>query len=130
MASITTDSDGRRRIMFVAKDGKRKTIYLGRMHAKAVNAIKVRVEQLVSAQLSGHSVDDEIARWLAGIGDELADKLASVGLVPRRESSQLAAFLDGYIGSRQDVKGSTATVYGHTRRSGGVFRGGQTAPRN
>jgi integrase len=29
----------------------------------------------------------------------------------------LAAFIDGYIAKRTDVKGATATVYGHTRRN-------------
>jgi integrase len=116
MASIATDSGGRRRILFVAKDGKRKTLYLGKTPVKAASAIKFRVEQLNSAQIAGHAVDDDIARWLANVGDDLNGKLAAVGLVAPRESSLLAAFLDGYIASRADVKGSTATVYGHTRR--------------
>lgn len=116
MASIATDSSGRKRILFVGKDGRRKAIYLGKLNVKAATAVKFRVEQLNAAQISGHAVDDDTARWLSTIGDELTDKLATVGLMTARHSALLAAFLDGYIASRSDVKGSTATVYGHTRR--------------
>ncbi len=52
MASISTNADGRRRILFVAKDGSRKTIYLGRMPKKMVDGLLVRVEQLVSSSSS------------------------------------------------------------------------------
>ena len=46
----------------------------------------------------------------------MLDKLAAVGLIPKREAATLGAFLDRYVAMRADVKGTTATVYGHTRR--------------
>lgn len=116
MASIAKDKSGNRRILFVNRHGKRKTIYLGRTPAKIVATVKLRVEQLNSAQIAQTPPDDETLRWLGNVGEELSRKLAAVGLIAGRQSTTLAEFLDDYIQSRTDVKGSTATVYGHTRR--------------
>ncbi len=49
---------------------------------------------------SGFSIDNETAAWVAKIGDELADKLACVGLVPSRKKAggmKLAEFIEEYI---------------------------------
>ncbi len=64
-------------------------------------------------------IDADVAEWLGKIDAKLYDKLEAVGLVPKRaqaEQATLAAFVDGFIADRSDVKGATATVYGHTRR--------------
>ena len=44
-------------------------------------------------------------------------KLAAVGLVERRESAVLGAFLDSYLAKRIDVKTATKTNWGHSRRN-------------
>jgi integrase len=79
--------------------------------------VKLKVEKLVVASITGAAVEDETARWVAQLADTLYEKLAAVGPVPKSEAVTLQAFLDGYIASRADVKPSTATVYGHTRRN-------------
>jgi hypothetical protein len=53
MASIGNDPGGRRRILFVDIDSKRRTIRLGKMAKRQAEAIKVRVEHLVAAKISG-----------------------------------------------------------------------------
>lgn len=116
MASISREPNGRRSIQFVAGDGKRRTIRLGKISQRGAEAVKLRVEMLNAAAISGHAVDPDTAKWLAKIEDDLRDKLTRVGLVHRREASKLAEFIDGYIADRADVKPATATVYGHTRR--------------
>jgi integrase len=73
------------------------------------------VEHLNAAKIHGHAVDDETARWMANLDDVLADKLAAVGLISRRERATLAAFIDGYISGRTDVKGRTVAKYRTTR---------------
>ena len=40
MASISTSADGRRTIQFVAKDGKRSSIRLGRMPMKSADVLR------------------------------------------------------------------------------------------
>lgn len=116
MASITKQSNGHRTIQFVASDGKRRSIRLGKVPQRVAEAIKFRVEQVNVAKIHGHAIDDDTARWLAGLDEMLTDKLARVGLVPRRKRATLAAFLNSYI-SRNDVKAATVTVWGHTRRN-------------
>ena len=67
----------------------------------------------MSAQLSNASIDNDTASWVSGLGATMHDKLAAVGLLPKRdakESAKLATFIDGYIKSRSDVKGDTAVV--------------------
>ena len=115
MASIAKDPNGRRRILFVARDGKRKTIRLGKVSQRHAEMVKLRVEQLNAAAVAGHPIDRDTARWLSEIDDSLAEKLAKVGLVSRRDRATLLDFLDGYIDSRRDVKKSTKNLYHQTR---------------
>jgi hypothetical protein len=104
MASIAQEPNGRRRILFTAPDGKRKTIRLGKVPQRAAEMICTKVEALLAAAMSGCPWDGETARWVADLQDDLAGKLAAVGLIPRRASSTLAAFLESYINERTDVK--------------------------
>jgi len=107
MASISTDKAGLRRILFVNGNGDRKAVRLGRAPMKLAREIKVRVEALNAAKISRTSLDNEIAAWVAGIEDELANKLAAVGLIPTRTPMRvptLGPFIREYIESRTDVK--------------------------
>jgi hypothetical protein len=62
MASIANDPNGRRRILFIAPDGRRKTIRLGKVPQRAAETIRVHVEHLVSAAASGHAPADTTTR--------------------------------------------------------------------
>ncbi len=121
MASISTSKrNGRRRLMFNGADGNRRTVNLGKMPSKQADAVKLRVEHLVSSQITRHSPDDETARWIAALPDALRRKLAAVGLPvgPARSTHSLADLLDEF--DRYDagnVKPSTRTAHGHTRRN-------------
>jgi len=115
MASIGRDKNGRRRILFVDQDGSRKTIRLGKVTAKQAVAFKVKLEALISGRFS--SIDDETARWVAGLPDDMHGKLAAVGLVQPRASMRLGDFLDGYIEARDDVKPNTLIVLRQSRQN-------------
>ncbi|MEE9296465.1 MAG: integrase, partial [Phycisphaerae bacterium] len=65
MASITREPAGRRTIQFVGADKRRRSIRLGKASQRTAEAVKFRVEQLVTATITGHAMDDETARWLA-----------------------------------------------------------------
>lgn len=114
MASISKSADGSRMIQFAGRDGKRRSVRLGKMPLRMAESIKRRVECLVAAQLSQHAVDDETSRWVARLDERLADKLARVGLIPQRDSSTLKPFLDGYKLGRADVKSGTKIFYQQT----------------
>jgi hypothetical protein len=114
MASISNDPNGRRTIQFVAGDGRRKSIRLGRVSQREAQEIKLRVERLVAAQTANLATDHETAQWLARIGNDLAAKLAAVGLVTPRQSFtiSLGQWLKQYREHRADVKEGTSTNYG------------------
>jgi integrase len=116
MASINRESNGRRTIQFVGPDGKRRSIRLGKVSQSMAERFRVKVEALARAVALGQLPDEEVSRWVTERDQVIADKLAAVGLIPKREAATLRAYLDRYIAMRADVKGTTATVYGHTRR--------------
>src|SRR5437016_196840 len=117
MASISADSRGRRRILFIGKDGQRKAIYLGDVTQKMAEGVKVRIEQLVASSITGHPVDDVTSRWLTELDSTMLNKLAAAGLIPKRQMAKLATFIDGYIASRSDAKPNTVKNYKVARKS-------------
>ena len=120
MASISRQPNGRRTVQFIAPDGKRRSIRLGKVTQRIAETVKLRVELLVAAKLAGHAIDDETARWLAGLDETMTDKLAAVGLVPKREPASIttvAGFLTEYVSRRTDVKPATREVWRQTERN-------------
>ena len=117
MASITKQANGRRLIQFTDPSGSRKSLRLGKVTQRAAEATKVRVENLISAAMTSHALDDETARWAANLDVVMAEKLAAVGLITRQEILRLKPFLDTYIASRSDAKPGTHLVYRHARRN-------------
>jgi site-specific recombinase XerD len=113
MASISRDPNGRRRIQFMDKDGSRKTLRLGKMSQKDAQKILSKVEAINAAAIAGTSWDNDIAEWVANLSPVLANKLARVGLIPKRkkhdepDSAQLGEFIDSYIAKRTDAKPRT-----------------------
>ncbi|MEQ9460431.1 MAG: tyrosine-type recombinase/integrase [Phycisphaeraceae bacterium] len=111
MASISNDPNGSRRILFTDAKGVRRTLRLGKVSKRHAQATKVRVEDLVSSQLTGHNPSDDTSRWLSGIDDRLHSRLAAVGLIEGRESIALGQFLETYIAGRKDVEPTTRATY-------------------
>ena len=119
MASITRESNGRRTVQFVAADGKRRSIRLGKASQRAAETFKVRVEELLVAKLTGRPVEAETARWLVGLPQTMSDRLANVGLIVPRVAVgtvTLGEHLKNYFAKRTDVKPATATNWKHSRR--------------
>ncbi len=124
MASISREPGGRRTIQFVGGDGKRRSIRLGKVSHRTAEAVKVRIEALVVAQITGQAPDDETARWVADRDERMIAKLARVGLIRARDPKArgnaqvtLGAFLEQYIGSRADVRRNSTLNYRQTAGS-------------
>jgi integrase len=115
LASITSDSDGRRRIQFTDMNGKRKTIRLGKLPMRDVERVKTFVEHLLNSQITKQPIDGETARWVANVGDTLAAKLAAAGLIKPRASATLADFIKGYVEGRTDLKPRTIIKFNATK---------------
>ncbi|MBX3356335.1 MAG: hypothetical protein KF724_11635 [Phycisphaeraceae bacterium] len=104
MASITTRSNGSRFISFRSASGAYRHITLGQVPKRYADALKVRVEDLVTATFVRHAPSDETARWLAGIDDRLYDKLVAVELAAPRRGTTLEEQVNRYIAEREDQR--------------------------
>lgn len=113
MASISTHKDGTRRLFFTDKRGERHAIHLGRMPKKQAEAIKRRVEQLIYHSVTGQPWDAELSTWVESIGESLADKFATHGLMQPRETRKLGDFLESLLEGRKayGLKPSTILNY-------------------
>jgi integrase len=121
MASISTNKNGSRRLYYFNPGGERRILYLGKIPRKQAATIAAHIEAIVAAQASNSSPPLETSQWLGGVGDQLHVKLVNQGLTTARGPQksaivELGTFLDCYVAARGDVKKSTQTFYGHTRR--------------
>jgi integrase len=119
MASVSTDKSGLRRVRFTDHDKKQQTIRLGRVPVRTANEVKTRVESILSARLAGLPIDSDTAAWIGKQEKKIADKLAAVGLIAKREervATTLGDFTKEYIDSRTDIKSGTRENLFHSRR--------------
>ena len=105
MASISQDDAGNVRIQFVAVDRKRKAVRLGKVSRKLTESIQSKVETLNAIAIAMMPIDSETARWVAGIGDELAARLAAAKppnttewIAPNRAQARMANTASGMLG--------------------------------
>ncbi len=117
MASIVKRPDGHRWIQFVDASEKRQTIRLGRATQKTAETVCARVEQLLSAKMTGNALDRDLSAWLSSIDATLQNKLAAVGLCPSRAASNLGPFIAEYVAGRTDVKPATKVIWKQGERS-------------
>jgi integrase len=102
MANVCSDPNGRKRIQFVAPDGTRRSIRLGKCSMKAADTIRGRVEQLLSAKILG-SMDRDLSLWVASIDVVLREKLERAGLLepitpePTKPKITLDDFLTDFL---------------------------------
>jgi len=123
MASIIKQPGGRKAIQFKSPDGKRRTIRLGKIAQRTAESVKTHIEQLASAAITGQAPPDETARWLTRLDETMSDKLARVGLIPKRGTIRLGTFLDEYFTKRTDVKGQTRRSWRPAKRNLLIFFG-------
>lgn len=117
MASVIQDPNGNKRIQWCVDQRHRRTLRLGAVSLKQAQAVKVRIEQIITAQLTG-IMDHEAAAWVGGLDDTMHGKLARLGLFPPRERTAptLGGLLDQYF-TLLSVKPGTIQTYGQTRQS-------------
>lgn len=119
MASIANDPDGRKRVLFNDPQGKRRTLRLGKCSKRIAESVRIRIESLVAARLTGMSPDADTARWLGELPDATHERLAGFGLVSTRERSQahtLGELVEAFEGTAT-VKESTMLAYRQTTAS-------------
>ena len=97
----------------MSADGKRKAIRIGKMNAKQSESLKVRVETLSASVASKIPLDSETSAWLGCIGDDLAAKLSSVGLIPERPKSVTLAGLLAIYAEEKEAGNRPGTRTNH-----------------
>src|SRR5262245_36990435 len=110
MASITNDPNGRRRIQFVAPDGARKTIRLGKCDKRTAEGVCRHVEGLLAARISGQPVPRDTAAWLTEVAPALRDKLAAVGLIDPERRLTVGEHLTQWLESKRAAGHAVASV--------------------
>ena len=110
MASVVTLKKGKRpirRIDFVDRTdgGRRKSIRLGAVNLKKAGEAKSHIEKLLNAKILNMSIDQETAAWLAGISDDIHERIARTGLCDSRErpsaAPSLSEFCQKYLKQRK-----------------------------
>ena len=104
MASISSDRTGNRTIQFIAGDGKRCSIRLGKMSMKEREKLKPKSLRSMEQPLPALAATMN-GRMVRSQKSTLYDKLAKVGLVPKRaepEKAKLGPFIDGDPEKRTD----------------------------
>jgi hypothetical protein len=131
MATIGNDPNGRKRILFVAGDGSRKTIRLGQMSKKQAKSCLLFIEDLCAAARGAKVMRNTTADWLADLDDTMHARLAAVGLVkPRKNSSTtLKQLLDSFF-EHLNVKPITSLGYQPTREALMEYFGADTPIRD
>ncbi len=116
MASISKDPNGNVCVQFVGGDQRRRSIRLGKITSKTANEIKLKVEHLNALAVAKLPMDAETARWVAGIGDDLAKKLAAVGLIPPRQTARAGVFLAAWLADKEAAgfKPTSIVAWGQT----------------
>jgi integrase len=118
MASLSREKNGDSRVQYVAIDGRRKSICIGKQNDRNAARIRDRIEVLVTSMKMGTPLDDHTQQWLVTIADTpLAKKLERAGLIKKQLKITLEAFIDEYLAFKeQKLKPTTLITLKQTRR--------------
>lgn len=116
MASIVSDANGTKRILFVDRNGKRRALYMGVRTNKWCISFVGKLDKLI-VQADAGIMEEPIADWLADMGDDLHAKLAAQELVKPRERQRqtLGAFLTELFTTFNNLKPNTLRNYTQAR---------------
>jgi integrase len=113
MASIGSESGDRKCIPFVAPDGKRKTLRIGKASDSVAGKVKAEVELLLEAIRTGRAPKASTLERIKEQEPKFRAKLANLGLIDAPEHKQretLKAFTDRCIASKVSAKPRTVEL--------------------
>lgn len=124
MASLSRTARGGYVVQFMA-GRDRRTIHLGTLPHKTAEQTRLRIEALLACAQVNAPADPVTAAWLAGLGDDMVQRLVRAGLLADREREALGPMLDRYIDQRQELKpGSLVNLKATARLLTDYFRPG------
>jgi len=119
MASISEEKGGRKTVQFVAPDGRRKSIRLGKANRRQAQVAALHIEELLTAKSTGGRLNPATAEWVSQVPETMRRRLERAELIApreRKECPRLVEWIDRYIVSRTDIKPRTLINYHDTRR--------------
>jgi len=105
--------------MFMAGDGNRRAIRLGKVSKGQAVAFKTKVEAIIGGLITSAAVDDETSRWMAALPDAMHARLAAVGLAKPRQTAAgvgLGVYIDAFIERQTTSKPGTLINLKQVRR--------------
>jgi len=113
MASIGNEPNGRKRVLFVAPDGKRKTLRLGKASESRAAEVKAQVERLLDAIRTGREPKDSTLSWVEEQEPKFREKLVKLGLIAAPDEGAketIRTFTDRLINARVKAKAKFRTL--------------------
>ena len=124
MASLQFDRKlGAYRLQFThPQDGSRRSVRLGPIERTTAELFQRHVKHLLACIRLDEPCSESTMRWMAGLSDELHERLAKAGLAESRQKRRaqritLGQWLNAFIASRTDVKPATRESYDRCRKS-------------
>ena len=115
MASILYSNKTKRRaIQFVAGDGTRPKIRLGKVTRRQAQTAKCHIEELIASRTTGAAPKGPTAEWLAELPNRLRRRLEHLRLVEPQACQTcptLGEWLERYVAGRGDVRPNTLRNY-------------------
>lgn len=110
MATAFKNSNGEYQLQFKGSDGRRKTLWLGKVHANFAEEFRLRVEGLLSALHSGRAIDKVTQSWLDCIDAKSRKRLEAKGLLDSGTIATISQLCD-YVIERAEVSERTLAKY-------------------
>lgn len=110
MATAYPNDAGEFQLQFTGLDGKRKTIWLGKVDADFADEFRLRVDRIVKSLRGSRQPDNLTQSWLESLDPKFRKKLHAKGLIvdtPVSTISQLCA----YVIAQADVSPNTIQKY-------------------
>ena len=111
MASLFQEKNGGFRVQFIAKDGRRKSISIGKQGDRKAARFRDKIEALLTVLKTDGILDDDIQEWLIRIADtSLSEKLQKAGLIKKQVKLSLEALLGEYLEFKKKTNKSTTIL--------------------
>jgi len=97
------------RIQFESTEGKRATLYLGKVSEKDARSFLSYFDELLSAVKTNRAPSAQIIIWSEGLSSSLQDKLANYGLISIHPKWTLEECLEKHLRLKKGMKERTLT---------------------
>ena len=111
MAGIQSQANGTKKMQVLCKDGRRRSIYFGKVSMKQAESLRVMVDDLLAASITGQPINRSTATWLReDCPPAIYEKLAKIGLAEQRGVALLGPFTERFIAQHKGKESTKLTL--------------------